>query len=130
MQEKSDLVLSSADPIMQLINAHEAAGSGSFHYGVAQRATGNPELHHMAAPRRYQGDGTLGAIIGKTEETNLMKQHISKPMHDVFFKHSRDNQLSKKLTFACLKLSGKKPFLDGGILGCISRWSGEYTRRQ
>jgi hypothetical protein len=116
--EISQRVLASADPLMQLVNIHEAAGAGAFLYGAARRAAGILGLQDLAPPRIYQGAVNIGAKIRKAEVECLMQEHMSKPMHSVFFRHVRDSQLSPKYTFAFLNSSGLKSETEGFVVAC------------
>jgi hypothetical protein len=119
-------VIKSSDPLLRFVNDHEKAGVGAFLFKAAERAA--DELGLQFTPRRRDRAANIQlaelepnrrrALIKGAENSTLLRRHVDKPMHGMFFRHVEEHGLSKKLTYAFLKSAGLRSETEGFIIAC------------
>src|SRR5699024_8067531 len=96
----------SSDPLIRLVNCHEAAGAGTFLYKAASRSAEELGLSFDAKARNPRGDPTSLASLesrplrAKTKAAltqHLVGQHVGKPMHGIYFQNINQLGLSTRL---------------------------------
>ena len=93
-----------------MVRDHENAEVGAFLFKAARRAA--DELGLIFDVERVNRDSVTEleparrkAQIKAAEHNIFLQLHTDKPMHGVFYKNIEDFGLSKRLTFAFLKVS-------------------------
>ena len=121
----ADNVLRSQDLLMKFVTEHEFSGKGAFLFQAAERAALRLGLNDFIPDRMNAGvvlssaeRSRISKSVKQAELDMLLREHMSKSLHSVYFKHIQDLHLSREFTFSFLKSAGLKSETEGFVFAC------------